>query len=370
MKVPFLSFDPIHIPLKEEMMAAMEAVYDSNSFILGEYVNEFESSFADFCQAKYCTGAGNGLEALHIALKCLNIGQGDEVIVPANTYIASALAVSYTGAQVVFVEPDARTYNIDVQKIEEKISPKTKAIMPVHLYGQACEMDVVMEIAKKHNLYVIEDNAQSQGAAYKGKFTGSWGDINGTSFYPGKNLGAIGDAGAITTNSAEFARLTKIWRNYGSEKKYYNEVQGFNSRLDELQAAFLSVKLRRLQEWTESRQKTAAEYLRQLSSCDFLVLPHTHEHATHAYHLFVITTPYRDKLQQYLSEQGIGTLIHYPVPPHLQKAYKNLNLGNGSFPIAEKLAHECLSLPMFAGMKDEQVSYVCEAIKKFGNECI
>ncbi len=370
MKVPFLSFDPIHIPLKAEMMAAMEAVYDSNSFILGEHVKEFESSFADFCDAKYCTGVGNGLEALHIALKCLNIGPGDEVIVPANTYIASALAVSYTGAQVVFVEPDARTYNIDVRKIEEKISPKTKAIMPVHLYGQACEMDKISEIASKHKLYLIEDNAQSQGAAYKGKRTGSWGDINGTSFYPGKNLGAIGDAGAITSNSIELDRLAKVWRNYGSSEKYYNEVQGFNSRLDELQAAFLSVKLSRLQEWTESRQKTAAEYHRQLSSCDFLVLPHTHENATHVYHLFVITTPHRDKLQKYLSEQGIDTLIHYPVPPHLQKAYKNLNLGNGSFPISEKLACECLSLPMFAGMNDEQVSYVCEAIKKFGNECI
>lgn len=370
MKVPFLSFDPIHIPLKAEMMAAMEAVYDSNSFILGEFVKEFESSFANFCDAKYCIGVGNGLEALHIALKCLNISPGDEVIVPANTYIASVLAVSYTGATPVLVEPDVLTYNIDVQRIEEKISPKTKAIMPVHLYGQACEMEKIMEIAGKHNLYVIEDNAQSQGATFKGKRTGSWGDINGTSFYPGKNLGAIGDAGAITTNSAELDRLARIWRNYGSEKKYYNEVQGFNSRLDELQAAFLSVKLRRLQEWTESRQKTAAEYLRQLSSCDFLVLPHTHEHATHVYHLFVITTAYRDKLQKYLGEQGIGTLIHYPVPPHLQEAYKNLGFGEGSFPIAEKLARECLSLPMFAGMNDDQVSYVCEAIKKFGNECI
>lgn len=368
MKVPFLNFDPIHKPLKEEMMAAMESVYDSNMFVLGEQLKNFEKSYAEYSGAAYCTGVGNGLEALHIALKCLNIGPGDEVIVPANTYIASVLAVSYTGALPVLIEPDPRTCNIDAKLIESNITPATKAIMPVHLYGQACEMDKIADIAQRHGLYVIEDNAQSQGASFKGKLTGSWGDINGTSFYPGKNLGALGDAGAITTNSEVLDSAAKLWRNYGSSVKYYNEVQGFNSRLDELQAAFLSVKLKRLTEWTRSRQEAAKVYLNQLVSCDWLTLPYTHPDASHVYHLFVITTPHRDRLQQYLSENGIGTLIHYPVPPHLQKAYTSLNLAEGSFPVAEKLARECLSLPMFAGISTDELLYVCETIKRFGNE--
>jgi dTDP-4-amino-4,6-dideoxygalactose transaminase len=370
MKVPFLSFEPMHAPLKSEILAAMESVYDSGWFVLGEQVKKFEEAYAKFNHVAHCIGVGNGLDALHIALKCLNIGEGDEVIVPSNTYIASALAVSFVGAKPVFVEPNPNTYNIDVNRIEEKISPRTKAIMPVHLYGQACEMDMIVEIAKKHNLYIIEDNAQSQGAAYNGKMTGSWGDINGTSFYPGKNLGALGDAGAITTNSAELEQLAKTWRNYGSPKKYYNDVLGMNSRLDELQAAFLSVKLKKLDDWTAERKKIAEGYLTGLSGCNWLNLPQTHKNASHVYHLFVIRTSYRDQLQKYLDEKGIGTLIHYPVPPHLQNAYQHLGIPKGSLPIAEKLATECLSLPIFVGMNDDQLSYVCETIKNFGNECI
>jgi dTDP-4-amino-4,6-dideoxygalactose transaminase len=290
------------------------------------------------------------------------------VIVPSNTYIATLLAVSFTGAKPIMVEPNEKTYNINPNAIEAKITQKTKAIMPVHLYGQACEMDKIMLLAKKYNLYVVEDNAQSQGAIFKDKLTGSWGDINGTSFYPGKNLGAFGDAGAITTNSELLDSNARIWRNYGSEKKYYNEVQGFNSRLDEIQASFLSVKLKHLNTWTIERQKIAQHYHENLKNCDWIELPTVHPDASHVYHLFVIRTKYRYQLQQYLEQNGIGTLIHYPVPPHLQKAYIDLAHKKDDFPIAEALAEECLSLPMFVGLTNEQIEYVCNKIKSFGHE--
>lgn len=369
-KIPFVSFEAIHQPLKAEILASVEKLIDNAWFVLGDEVRNFENSYAEFNQVKHCIGVGNGLDALHIALKCLEIGAGDEVIVPSNTYIASALAVSFTGARPVFVEPNARSYNINPDRIEDAITTKTKAIMPVHLYGQACEMDKIMDLAAKYKLKVIEDNAQSQGASYKSKLTGSWGDINGTSFYPGKNLGAMGDAGAITTQSDELDNLARMWRNYGSPKKYYNEVEGFNSRLDEMQATILSIKLRKLNEWSTERQKIAEMYKTRLASCDWLTLPEVKKDATHVYHLFVIQTPQRDKLQSYLEANGISTLIHYPVPPHLQKAYQYLNLPKGSFPIAEKMAEECLSLPMYVGLNETQVEYVCETIKKFGNESI
>lgn len=369
-KIPFLNFDPIHIPLKKEIMEAFETVYDSGWFVLGDQVKKFEAEYAKFNDVKHCIGVGNGLDALHIALKCLNIKEGDEVIVPSNTYIATALAVSFVGATPVFVEPDCLTFNLDPKRIKEKITARTKAIIPVHLYGQSCEMDYIMNEAKEYGLYVIEDNAQSQGSAYKGKIAGSWGDINGTSFYPGKNLGALGDAGAITTNSADLDNFARIWRNYGSPKKYFNDLQGFNSRLDEIQAAMLSVKLKRLFEWTTERQNIAKQYDEGLAYCDWLKIPKKNAFATHVYHLYVIKTPFRDELQKYLEQAGIGTLIHYPVPPHLQKAYTYLDLKQGSYPIAESLAKECLSLPLFVGLTTEQIHYVCETIKRFGNECI
>ncbi len=355
----------MHAPFKQEMMQAFEKFYDSNWFVLGDNVKQFEAEYAQFNGTKHTVGISNGLDALHIALKTLNISQGDEVIVPSNTYIATALAVSYVGASPIFVEPKIDTYNIDPNLIEAAITPKTKAIMPVHLYGQACEMDSIAAIAKKYNLYIIEDNAQSQGASYNGKLTGTFGDINGTSFYPGKNLGALGDAGAVTTNNDELAKKASILRNYGSDKKYFNEVIGYNMRLDECQAAFLSIKLKHLNEWTIQRQEIAKWYNNALKGLDGLNLPKINEKATHVFHLYVIRTKKRDKLQNYLTENGIGTLIHYPIPPHLQQAYENLGLKKGDFPIAEEIANTCLSLPIYPGLKKTEIEYIAHLISLF-----
>jgi dTDP-4-amino-4,6-dideoxygalactose transaminase len=297
----------------------------------------------------------NGLDALVLSLRVLGIGPGDEVIVPSNTYIATALAVSHVGATPVFVEPRMETYNLNPESIPQAITKKTKAIMPVHLYGQACEMDAIMEIAKAHNLYVVEDNAQAHLSSFKGQLTGSFGDVNGTSFYPGKNLGALGDAGAVTTNNEELADRIKTLRNYGSAVKYYNEEIGYNNRLDELQAAFLRVKLNYLQEWTNQRKEIAQWYNEELKLRNDLVLPYVHENADHVYHLYVVRTSNREKLQQELTEKGVQTMIHYPVPPHLQKAYKHLGYKEGDFPIAEEIARTCLSLPVWPGMKENEV---------------
>jgi dTDP-4-amino-4,6-dideoxygalactose transaminase len=365
MKIPFLSFESSNQQIKTDMLSSFENFFDSSWYILGQQVKQFEGEYASFNKVKYCIGVSNGLDALHIALKTLGIKAGDEVIVPSNTYIATALAVSYVGAKPVFVEPDINTYNVDPTKIESSITSKTKAIIPVHLYGQACEMEPIIAIAKKHNLFVIEDNAQSQGASYNGKLTGNWGNINGTSFYPGKNLGALGDAGAVTTNDAELARKASVLRNYGSEKKYYNEVIGYNMRLDECQAGFLSVKLKYLKEWTEQRHEIAGWYNEALKNIDDLILPSVAKNATHVYHLYVVRTIHRDNLQKYLSENGIGTLIHYPIPPHLQQAYQHLGFKKGDFPIAEKIADTCLSLPIWPGMEKEQIKIISSLIKKF-----
>jgi dTDP-4-amino-4,6-dideoxygalactose transaminase len=365
MKIPFLSFAPANHQIKADILSSFEQFFDNSWYVLGEQVKKFETEYASFNQVGKCVGVSNGLDALHIALKTLGIGKGDEVIVPSNTYIATVLAVSYVGALPVFVEPNIDTYNIDPAKIEAAISSKTKAIMPVHLYGQACEMETIMAIAKKHNLFVVEDNAQSQGAFYKGKLTGSWGNINGTSFYPGKNLGAMGDAGAITTNDSDLAKKASTLRNYGSEKKYYNEEIGFNMRLDECQAGFLSVKLKYLQEWTRQRQEIAGWYNEALKNIGDLILPSIVEHATHVYHIYMIRTKSREKLQNHLSENGIGSLIHYPIPPHLQKAYQSLGFKKGDFPIAEEIADTCLSLPLWPGMKQSEVDYIAEKISNF-----
>ncbi|HEY8658400.1 MAG TPA: DegT/DnrJ/EryC1/StrS family aminotransferase [Hanamia sp.] len=365
MKIPFLSFECVNKQIKAEILSSFENFLDSSWYVLGKQVKKFEEEYAAFNDVKYCVGVSNGLDALHIALKALNIGAGDEVIVPSNTYIATALAVSYVGATPVFVEPDINTYNINPSKIEAAISLKTKAILPVHLYGQACEMEQIMAVAKNHHLFVVEDNAQSQGASYKGKFTGNWGHINGTSFYPGKNLGAFGDAGAVTTNDEQLARKASILRNYGSEKKYYNGVIGYNMRLDECQAGFLSVKLKYLKEWTEQRQEIARWYNDALIGIDDLILPSVAEKATHVYHLYVVRTKRRDNLQKQLTDNGIGTLIHYPIPPHLQQAYHHLGLKKGDFPIAEEIADSCLSLPMWPGMKKEIVIEITDIIKYF-----
>ena len=365
MKVPFLSFTPQNQAVRTEVLEAMSRVFDSQWYVLGEAVKQFEAEYARFSTTTECIGVANGLDALHLALKALDVKEGDEVIVPSNTYIATWLAISYVGATPVPVEPNPATYNLDPARLEAAITPRTRAIMPVHLYGQACEMGEIMAIAKRHNLFIIEDNAQSQGAAFEGGITGSFGDINATSFYPGKNLGALGDGGAVTTNDAELAKKLRTLRNYGSQQKYNNAVIGYNSRLDELQAAVLSVKLPRLMEWTGQRQEVAARYNEQLAGIPDLQLPVVAAGASHVYHLYVVRTSCRDALQQYLTEQGIGTLIHYPIPPHLQQAYHFMNFKVGDFPIAEELATTCLSLPMWPGMTVEYVAQVSQHIRTF-----
>lgn len=364
-KIPFLNLAPQHSIIKNEMAQAFETVYDSNWFVMGQKVTAFEHDYASFNQTRYAIGVSNGLDALFLALRALEIGLGDEVIVASNSYIACVLAVSYVGATPIFVEPDRLTYTINPALIERAITTKTKAIMPVHLYGQACEMEAIMAIAKQYNLKVIEDNAQSHGATFNGKLTGSWGDANGTSFYPGKNLGALGDAGAVTTNSKAIAEKIQMLRNYGSKEKYYNEVIGNNMRLDEMQAAFLSVKLRYLKEWTNQRQQIAVWYDDALQGIDEIILPHTHIEATHCYHLYVIRATNRDALQNYLAERDIETLLHYPIPPHLQVAYHHLGYKKGDFPIAEELATTSLSLPIWPGMTKENCIQVAAAIKEF-----
>jgi dTDP-4-amino-4,6-dideoxygalactose transaminase len=365
MKVPFLNFSPMHSAIKAEIHDAFDRVYDSNWLILGKELERFEKDYAKFNKVDYCIGVSNGLDALHLALRALGISEGDEVIVPSNTYIATALAVTYVGAKPIFVEPKIDTYNIDPDLIEQAITTKTKAIMPVHLYGQACEMESIMAIAAKYGLTVIEDNAQAQGSSYNDKLTGTWGKANGTSFYPGKNLGALGDAGAVTTSDQNVAEMIRMLRNYGSQKKYYNEVVGYNMRMDEMQAAFLSTKLKKLEEWTLERQKIASWYNLRLMNLENVVLPQIARGSTHVYHLYVIRIQHRDRLQAYLTECGVGTLIHYPIPPHMQGAYQSLGYHKGDFPISEEIASTCLSLPIWPGMTATEVDYVSDLIHKF-----
>lgn len=368
MKVPFLDLRASYIEIKDELDAAYHRVMESGWYILGEEVEAFGREFAAYCGVKYCVGVGNGLDALHLILRALDIGNGDEVIVPANTYIATWLAVSYAGAKPVPVEPDERTYNIDPARIEAAITKKTKAILPVHLYGQPADMDPILEIADRYQLKVIEDAAQAHGALYKGCRTGALGHAAGFSFYPGKNLGAFGDAGAVTTSDPEIAARVKALRNYGSHVKYYNEIKGFNSRLDPLQAAFLRVKLRKLDEWNERRRRIAAQYLSTMADLPGLILPHEPTWADPVWHLFVVRTKTRDFLQKYLEEHGIQTLIHYPVPPHQQGAYQECSAIN--LPITDKIHQEVLSLPMGPAMTATDVPFVTESANSFFKECL
>ena len=360
--IPFLDFSAMHTELRPRLDAAYARVVDSNWLILGREVEAFEQEFAAYCGARHCIGVANGLDALFITLKAMGIGQGDEVIVPSNTYIATWLAVSYAGATPVPVEPDPHTYNLDPARIEVAITPATKAIMPVHLYGQPADMDPINAVARRHGLQVIEDAAQAHGARYKGRRTGSLGDAAGFSFYPGKNLGALGDGGAVVTSDDALADKLRVLRNYGSRVKYHNEVKGFNSRLDELQAAFLREKLAVLDEWSERRRKVAAHYLSGLAGSG-LKLPFVPDWADPVWHLFVIRSPHRDKLQKELSERAVSTMIHYPIPPHLQPAYAELNLGEGSLPVAEAIHREVLSLPMWPQITHNQVNEVIAVSK-------
>jgi dTDP-4-amino-4,6-dideoxygalactose transaminase len=362
MKVPFLDFVGPYDELKAELDEAYFRFMRSAWYILGKEVEAFEQEFAAYCGVKHCIGVGNGLEALHLILRACDIGEGDEVIVPSNTYIATWLAVSYTGATPIPVEPDPRTFNLDPARVEAALTPRTKAIMPVHLYGQPADMDPINALARKRGIKVIEDNAQAQGARYKGRRTGSLGDAAGNSFYPGKNLGALGDAGAVTTDDAALADRVRVLRNYGSRKKYYNECIGYNSRLDELQAAFLRAKLKKLDEWNDRRRAIARQYLEALAGADDLTLPYAPDWADPVWHLFVVRHPQRDQFQKDLTDAGIGTLIHYPVPPHLSGAYLNGKWSRGSFPLAESLADSVLSLPIGPHLKPDEANVVIKEI--------
>ena len=364
MKVPFVSFRPMEKELDTELRDAFERVYTRSWYIEGEEDATFEKKFAQFCDVDNCVGVGNGLDALMLSLKALGIGSGDEIIVPSNTYIATALAVTYVGATPVFVEPDIRTFNIDSTRIEQAITDKTKAIMPVHLYGQPCDMDPIMAIAKKYNLYVVEDCAQAHGATYKGKKIGSFGDAAGFSFYPGKNLGALGDAGAAVTNSKELADKIRALGNYGSDYKYHHIYQGNNSRLDELQAAFLAAKLPILDKMNEERRRIAKLYMTGINNSE-IILPYVIDDAVPVWHIFGIRCDRRDELEKHLNNNGIGTNKHYPIPMHLQKCYADLGYKQGDFPIAEKISATELSLPMYYGMTDEEIDYVIENINAF-----
>ena len=338
-------------------------VLRSGWYILGKEMEAFEKEFADYLGVKYCAGLACGLDALWIAFRVLGIGCGDEVIVQGNTYIASVMGISINGATPIMVEPD-EYFNIDVSKIEEKITEKTKAILVVHLYGQAAQMDKICDIARKYNLRVVEDCAQSHGACFGGKMTGTFGDVGCFSFYPSKNLGAFGDAGAIVTNDAQLAEAVKIFRNYGSEKRYYNKVVGTNSRLDEIQAGLLRVKLQHLPELTAERTKISEAYLKNIRN-PRIKLPEVRDNATAIWHQFVIRCEERDRLQEYLKEQGIDCIIHYPIPPHLSEAYRYLGIKKGSLPVTEKYAQEVLSLPLYNGMTEDECLYVTDCINNF-----
>ncbi len=363
--VPFLDVAAAYNELEEELNSATRRVMSSGQYILGPEVAAFESEFGAYCEAKYCVGVGNGLDALHLILRAMEIGAGDEVIVPTNTYIATWLAVSYAGARPVPVEPDEKTYNIDPSRIEEAITPRTKAVIPVHLYGQPADMDPINELAGKYGLAVIEDAAQAHGSRYKGQRVGSLADAAGFSFYPGKNLGALGDGGAVVTNNEALADKVRVIRNYGSEKKYFNEMKGINSRLDEMQAALLRVKLGRLDEWNERRKSVARLYLQLLEGTPDLVLPFVPEFADPVWHLFVIRHGSREALQKHVSAGNVGTLIHYPRPPHLQEAYAELGFKPGRFPLAERMAGEVLSFPIGPHVSMEDAEYVASQMETF-----
>ena len=364
MKIPFVSFKPLEKELDAPLREAFNRVFERSWYIEGQEDAAFEQAFAQFCHSDYCVGVGNGLDALMLVLRALEIGEGDEVLVPSNTYIATALAVTYVGAKPVLVEPDIRTYNIDPAKIEEKITPATKAIMPVHLYGQPCDMDPILAIAKKHSLYVIEDCAQAHGATYKGKIIGSFGDAAGFSFYPGKNLGALGDAGAVVTNNQDIATKVRALGNYGSDYKYHHIYKGCNSRLDELQAAFLAAKLPTMDKVNDDRRETAKKYLAGIKN-PLISLPYVMEDTNPVWHIFAVRCNSRDDLAAYLQEKGIGTNKHYPIAIHLQECYKDLGLQAGDLPIAEEISATQLSLPMYYGMTDEEIQFVIDALNSY-----
>lgn len=361
--ISFLDLKASYAELKSEIDGVVGRVLESGWYIGGVEVDGFESDYAAYCGAAYCVGVANGLDALYLALRAMEVGPGDEVIVPSNTYIATWLAVSHCGAIPVPVEPDSRTCNLDPALIEAAISPRTKVILPVHLYGQPADMDPILALARKHGLLVLEDGAQAHGARYKGRRLAAHGDAVAWSFYPGKNLGAMGDGGAVTTNDERIADRIRVLRNYGSRVKYVNEVQGYNSRLDPIQAAILRVKLAHLDDWNARRGAIARLYQEGLALTG-LTLPHVPEWADPVWHLYVIQHHERDTLQHLLAQAGVATMIHYPIPPHLQSAYAPLGFGRGSFPVSEALHDQVLSLPMGPAQTAEATEIVIDAVRK------
>ena len=362
MEIEYSCFRKMHEPLSEEIISNIQQVYDSQWFLQGKKLKQFEEEFAAYCGAKYCVGTGNGLDALQLMLRAYDIGPGDEVIVPSNTFIATALAVSYTGATPVFVEPGWSTLLLDPDLIEEKITERTKAIIAVHLYGRLADMSRIREVARKHNLFLFEDAAQAHGAEHNGVKAGNFGDAAAFSFYPGKNLGAFGDAGAVVTNDEQAAAKIRALGNYGSYEKYKHEFKGMNSRMDEIQAAVLSVKLRHLDEWTKERKELAQYYYDEIHNTR-VELPEYMEN--NVYHIFPVFCEDRNELQVYLAKKGIHTLIHYPTPMHLQGAYADMGYGKGDFPIAEKICAWELSIPLYPGLSKEEAGYIVDAINRF-----
>lgn len=365
MIIPFVSFSAMHNEIRESLDNAYTRVINKNRFIQDEECSMFEKEFAQYCETKYCVGVANGLDALTLILKAMDISVGDEVILPSNTFIATALAVSSVGATPVFVEPLISTYNIDVEAIENKITNRTKAIIAVHLQGRPADMDRINEIAEKYNLKVIEDAAQAHGAKYKGKKVGSLGDAAGFSFYPGKNLGALGDGGCVTTNSQELMKKIRAIGNYGSDYKYHHIYKGVNSRLDELQAAFLREKLKHIDKWNQARRSIAKYYLENINN-PLITLPlNSDSEYEHVYHVFVVRCKQRDKLEKYLSDNNILTVKHYPIPIHMQEAYSDLNLCADDLPIANEISNTVLSLPMYYGISTEELDYVISTINNY-----
>jgi dTDP-4-amino-4,6-dideoxygalactose transaminase len=362
MKVPFSKLDVMHSVIREEISKKFLEVYDGGWFIRGQECKKFEAAFAEYCGTKYCVGCANGLDAIYLILKALGVGPGDEVIIPSNTFVATALAVTYAGAKPVMVEPHLETYNIDPSKIEAAITPRTKVIIPVHLYGQMADMDEIVSIARKHNLKVVEDAAQAHGALYKGKKIGSMSDAAAFSFYPGKNLGALGDGGAVVTNNKEIDRYVRAFSNYGSEIKYSHEFKGNNSRLDEIQSAFLQIKLNHLNEYNEFRNNVADRYLSKIINKK-IILPTVFEDRTHVWHIFAIRTESRSEFMKFLNENGVETLIHYPTAINNQQAYADELIPPQ--PIAELISNQEVSIPMYYGMTNEEVDHVINVINKF-----
>lgn len=362
--IPFVDLKAQYDSIKEEIDEAIQSVLNSTSFIMGEELMKFEEEFAQFCEVKHAIGVANGSDALILALIACGIGEKDEVITVPHTFIATTEAITHVGGKIVFVDIDPKTYNIDVSKIEEKVTKRTKAIIPVHLYGQPADMEPIMELAKKYNLKIIEDAAQAHGAEYKREKVGSIGDVGCFSFYPGKNLGAYGDAGMVTTDNEEIAKKLKLLRNHGRiTKKYEHDIEGYSSRLDNLQAAILRVKLRYLNKWNENRRKNAKKYNELLNNVGGIITPYETEYAKHVYHLYVIRTEKgRDELREELKSKGIATGIHYPIPLHLQPAYNYLGYKKGDFPVTEKASQEILSLPMFVELTVEHIKEIVEVI--------